>query len=96
MDHINLSDRLAKNAAATQQHRRFGLKLFAIYLLVYAGFIGTAAFAHDTLAVRLLFGVNLAVLYGLGLIALAFILAIVFFMLGTEPREPRNLTAGRS
>jgi uncharacterized membrane protein (DUF485 family) len=83
MDQVNLTDRLAEDAAAAQRHRRFGLKLFGIYLLVYASFIGIAAFAHETLATRLLFGVNLAVIYGLGLIGLAFVLALVFFQVGS-------------
>ncbi len=69
------------------RHRRFGLKLFLVYLAVYAGFIGIAGFDHAALSAKSLFGLNLAVLYGFGLIGLAFVLALVFLFAGTDNGE---------
>jgi len=53
------------------------LALFAVYFLLYAGFMGLVAFAPDVLATRVLGGVNLAVAYGMGLILAAVALAAV-------------------
>jgi uncharacterized membrane protein (DUF485 family) len=78
----------ADHAALTRaRHRRFGLKLFLVYLAVYAGFIGIAAFNHAALSAKGLFGLNLAVLYGFGLIGLAFVLALIFLFAGGNNQE---------
>ncbi len=59
---------------------RLGLVLFAVYCLCYAGFIGLAAFSIKTLEWLPFGGVNLAVIYGFGLIGLAFLLAILYLV----------------
>ncbi len=67
---------------------RLGLTLFAIYCLCYAGFIGLAAFSFSTLSARPFGGVNLAVIYGFGLIGLAFLLAILYLAFGSVEERP--------
>jgi uncharacterized membrane protein (DUF485 family) len=57
---------------------RFGLKLFTVYFLVYAVYIGLATFAPAVMASEGPGGVNIAVWFGFGLIALAFILAAFY------------------
>ena len=57
---------------------RFGLVLFLIYVLLYAGFMGLSAFAPQLMSRTPFGGVNLAILYGLGLIVAAFILALLY------------------
>lgn len=57
------------------------LRLFFVYLLAYAGFMGLAAFSPRLMAQPLLWGVNVAIIYGLGLIAGAVILALVYMLL---------------
>lgn len=74
-----------------------GLVLFAVYFLVYAGFVLLNAFAPTWMEITPWAGVNLAVLYGLGLIILAFVLAIVYdtacrFM----SQRPSTPSGGRS
>ena len=59
-------------------HARAGLGLFAIYLLLYAGFMGLNAFAPGLMAWRPGAGLNLAILYGMGLIFAAVGLAFVY------------------
>ncbi len=54
---------------------RADLVLFALYCVLYAGFMGLTAFAPDVLAMRVFGGVNLAVAYGMGLIVTAVVLA---------------------
>jgi uncharacterized membrane protein (DUF485 family) len=59
------------------RNARYGLWLFAIYVAFYAGFVAISAFKFDSLRADV-GGVNLAVAYGLGLIVLAFVLALVY------------------
>jgi uncharacterized membrane protein (DUF485 family) len=54
-----------------------GRVLFSLYLVLYGGFVLANAFAPGLMA-RSLGGVNYAVLSGLGLIAAAFVLAVVY------------------
>ena len=59
---------------------RIGLALFWVYVLLYAGFMGLVLFRPDLLSRRPFGGVNLAIAYGIGLIAGAFLLAIVYMV----------------
>ena len=54
---------------------RAGLVLFFIYLAFYAGFMGLAAFAPQSMGRPALGGVNLAITYGLALIFGALLVA---------------------
>jgi uncharacterized membrane protein (DUF485 family) len=60
------------------RNARIGLILFFIYLALYAGFVGLAAFAPQVMEKRPLAGVNLAIWYGFALIFAAFVLALVY------------------
>ena len=57
---------------------RLGLALFWIYVAFYGGFMGLVLARPDLLALRPFGGVNLAIAAGMGLIAAAFILAVVY------------------
>lgn len=60
---------------------RLGLVLFAIYLLLYVVFVMIAAFRTEWMELRPFGGMNLAVLYGFGLIIVAIALSLVFGLL---------------
>jgi uncharacterized membrane protein (DUF485 family) len=60
------------------RNTRLGLVLFAVYLLLYGGFVLLAAFAPDLMERAPLAGVNLAIWYGFGLIVAAILLALVY------------------
>jgi uncharacterized membrane protein (DUF485 family) len=62
----------------TRPHSRFGLILFACYLLFYSGFVLLAAFAPHAMEITPLAGVNLAIWYGFGLIVAAIVLAFIY------------------
>jgi uncharacterized membrane protein (DUF485 family) len=68
----------AAEEAISTGRSRFGLILFIVYLALYCGFVALNAFAVTTVESTQVFGVNLAVVYGLALIAGAFILAVVY------------------
>jgi uncharacterized membrane protein (DUF485 family) len=63
------------------RNSRIGQVLFLVYLLFYGGFVGLSAFSPATMEATPVAGVNLAVLYGFALIALAFILALLYGVL---------------
>jgi len=60
------------------RNARYGLILFCIYLIVYAGFVLINAFWPATMASVAFAGLNLAIVYGFGLIVLALILAAIY------------------
>jgi uncharacterized membrane protein (DUF485 family) len=66
--------------ADVARNARLGIVLFVVYVLVYAGFVALAAFAPSVMAKEIA-GVNVAIVYGLALIALALLLAIVYMLL---------------
>ena len=57
---------------------RLGIWLFLAYLAVYAGFVWISAFSGSVLGQRPFGGVNLAIIYGFGLIVIPLILALVY------------------
>lgn len=59
------------------RNARYGLILFAVYFSFYALFVVLNAFWPDVMSTTVA-GVNLAVSYGLGLIAAAIVLALVY------------------
>jgi uncharacterized membrane protein (DUF485 family) len=63
------------------RNARVGLVLFAVYLVLYGGFVGLNAFYPKEMARAPFGGVNLAVLYGLVLIVGAFVLALLYMFL---------------
>jgi uncharacterized membrane protein (DUF485 family) len=64
------------------RNSRYGLALFAVYVLLYAGFMALAAFWPDLMAQATPLGsVNLAIMYGMGLILAALVLALVYMFL---------------
>ena len=60
---------------------RIALWLFGLYLLVYVGFVALSAFAPAVMAATPLAGLPVSLLYGLLLIALAFVLAALYLRL---------------
>ena len=64
-----------------------GLALFWVYVVLYGGFMALVLVRPDLLSLRPFGGVNLAILYGMGLIAAAFVLAVVYMLLRAGRRE---------
>jgi uncharacterized membrane protein (DUF485 family) len=59
------------------RNARYGLALFAVYLVLYGGFVGLSAFNREKMGAEY-GGVNLAIWYGMGLIVAALVLACVY------------------
>src|SRR5262245_61615947 len=62
--------------ATSARNARVGMVLFVLYVSVYAGFVLLNAFWPAVMSDNQVGGVNLSVAYGLGLIVLAFVLAL--------------------
>ena len=76
------------------RNARYGAVLFFIYLMLYGGFVALCAFRPAAMETIVLSGLNLAIVYGLGLIAAAFALALVYGWLCRAPaREINQATA---
>jgi uncharacterized membrane protein (DUF485 family) len=74
-------DRPHDHSQATTQQTRYGLMLFFVYVILYGLFVGLSAFRPDLMSRRPFGGVNLAVIYGLGLIIAAIVLALIYMMI---------------
>lgn len=60
---------------------RLGLRLFGAYLVLYAGFVLINALAPDVMEATPIDGVNVAIIYGFGLIVVALVLALIYGVL---------------
>ena len=71
------------------RHARWGLILFAVYVVLYAGFMVLAAFDYQDMKRATPFGsVNLAIMYGMGLILAALVLALIYLFLCRPQNNP--------
>jgi uncharacterized membrane protein (DUF485 family) len=57
---------------------RLGVRMFLVYALVYAGFVAVNVISPLSMEKIVFLGMNLAVVYGFGLIVLALILALIY------------------
>ncbi len=87
-----------QQSAAEQAYERrksaIGIRMTILYSIIYAGFVALSVFRPQWTGVRALIGLNLAVTYGLGLIVVAIIFALVYNHLCRIPptgeRESRD------
>jgi uncharacterized membrane protein (DUF485 family) len=73
-------EREAESSVTIARNARLGLVLFAIYLVFYVAFVVLTAFAAEWMQTEL-GGINVAIYSGFGLIAGAFLLALVYLWL---------------
>lgn len=57
---------------------RLGMKLFLVYLAVYFGFVIIGAFFPKAMGQIVFWGLNLAFVYGMGLIVLAAVMGLIY------------------
>jgi len=74
-----------------KRNAAIGLVLFCVYLVLYGGFVFLNAFSAETMELTPLWGINLAILYGFGLILAALVLALLY---GYLCRGETNRTNG--
>lgn len=74
----------------TSASPKVGLILFFIYAVVYAGFVLINTFAPEWMEITPWAGINVAILYGFGLILFATLLAALYGWLFRAGRTSRN------
>lgn len=84
----------AGDDAASAFKTRLGLILFAIYGLVYAGFVAINTIAPQAMGQVVFAGLNLAVVYGFSLIVLAIVMGLIYNVLCTRAEDRMNQPEG--
>jgi uncharacterized membrane protein (DUF485 family) len=67
-----------------------GIKLFALYGMIYAVFVGISVFGSDLMKKPVFLGVNLSILYGAGLILFAIFLGVIYNHVCTRKENEMN------
>ncbi|MCX5662562.1 MAG: DUF485 domain-containing protein [Planctomycetota bacterium] len=81
-DPADSSTPLHPSARIMARNARVGLILFFVYLVLYGGFMLLNAFAPQVMGTpTFVGGANLALVYGVGLIAAALLLALLYMFL---------------
>ena len=86
----------AERAETVARNTRYGLVLFAVYLVLYGAFVLVSAFAPEVMERTPLGGVNVAILSGFGLIGAAFVLALLYGWLCRGDAKAGGESGGRS
>ncbi|HEX8324098.1 MAG TPA: DUF485 domain-containing protein [Tepidisphaeraceae bacterium] len=76
-----MNDVITRNA-------RLGLGFFFVYAAVYSGFVAICTFRYDWMGTIVFAGLNLAIVYGMGLIVLAVVMAVIYMLL-CKPDDER-------
>ena len=63
---------------------KLGVWMFLLYAIIYAGFVAVNVVSPKLMEAKVLFGLNLAVVYGFGLILFALVLALIYNKLCTN------------
>lgn len=72
---------------ASAYKTRLGLQMFAVYVLIYAGFVAMRLLWPETMSIKVVFGLNLAIVYGFALIVIAMGQALIYNHLCTRREE---------
>lgn len=84
--------KLEKDESAALKSK-IGLILFGVYALIYAGFIVINTLTPKTMGTRIILGLNLSVVYGIGLIILAIVMGIAYNHFCTKMEDKMNKPA---
>lgn len=69
---------------------QLGVILFFVYLVIYAGFVLIGTISPETLGMKALGKLNLAFVYGMGLILLAAVMGLIYNYFCTRFEEKYN------
>ena len=75
---------------ASEWKSKLGIKLFAVYGLIYIGFVTIITVKPDLMSTKIVLGLNLAVVYGMGLIVLAIIMGLIYNFFCTKKEDELN------
>ena len=95
LDHSPTHPKEIEDPLIAARNARYGMVLFLIYLAFYGGFVALNAFAPEQMEATPAFGVNLAILYGFGLIAVAMVLALLYSWMCRAQTSPGQTAKDR-
>jgi uncharacterized membrane protein (DUF485 family) len=75
-----------------QRKSTIGVRMTILYAIIYSGFVVLSVFFPSLLGAKWIFGLNLAITYGLALILIAILFAIIYNML---VRMPNSIAASK-
>ncbi|MFO7977690.1 MAG: DUF485 domain-containing protein [Bacteroidales bacterium] len=81
---------------AADRKSRLGLKLFFIYAFIYAGFVFIGVTKPSLMGVNVIFGLNLAIVYGFGLIIIAIVMGFLYHLACSRLEDELNTGEGKS
>ena len=82
-----------KDNSAEQRKSYIGVVMTILYAVIYGGFVFLSVFYPSLMGLRTFLGLNLAITYGLGLIVIAIILAMIYNQMvrtRTGVKQPGN------
>ncbi len=79
---------------AAEYKSRLGIYLFIVYCIVYAGFVAINTVSPKAMGVIIFAGLNLACVYGFGLIILAIIMGLIYNAMCTAAEDRMNQPSG--
>jgi uncharacterized membrane protein (DUF485 family) len=88
LDHGPAHPKEEEDPRIAVRNARYGMILFVVYLLFYAGFVGLNAFNPKQMEATPALGLNLAILYGFALIIAAMVLALIYSWLCRGESKP--------
>ncbi|MDP3353917.1 MAG: DUF485 domain-containing protein [Flavobacteriaceae bacterium] len=74
---------------ASKKKARLGVWFFFLYFIFYAGFVAIGVFNYELLSIKV-FGQNLAIVYGIGLIVFAVVLGLIYNAICTRYEDQLN------
>ncbi len=80
--------------AFEKRKSRIGIRMTLLYSVVYAGFVVLSVFRPTWMGARAVFGLNVAVSYGLGLILIAIAFALIYNHLCRVPSDRSTTRKG--
>ncbi len=76
---------------AAERKSRLGLKLFFVYAIIYAGFVFIGVTKPSLMGIRVIFGLNLAIVYGFGLIIIAIVMGFLYHLACSKLEDKLNI-----
>jgi len=75
-----------ESEAVMRRQQRIGISLLLLFSAAYGGFIGLCTFAHSWFSKTEFRGIPLTVLYGVGLVLLSLLIAMLYGWLSRQRR----------
>ncbi len=75
---------------ASKKKASLGVKLFFVYLILYASFTYISITYPSWMGVKIVFGLNLAIVYGFGLIIVAIVMGWIYHLICSKYERQLN------